>query len=191
MATVTQAAAIQINLLPEELRADERGAHRISWKRLLPIMASAALLGGLGATAYFEEVSIRRTTAEVAVLEAEHARLAPVEAKLAALRGERAALTTKMALVEQLSQGRDRAAAQVAALPAVLPERLWLSDVSISDSLNATVQGVALSPLTVADLVARLDSTLCFRHATLVMAEAGKIQDLPVTRFIVRCGVTR
>ena len=191
MSTVTHAAAIHINLLPEELRADERRIPHISWNRMVPIMVTAALLGGLGAIAMIEERNIRVTTAEVATLTVEHDRLAPAEARLAALRSEAAALTTKLALVEQLSRGRDFASAQVNALPAVLPERLWLSDITMTDSLKATLQGVALSPLTVADLVARLDSTLCFRHATLVLAEAGKIQDTPVTRFTVRCGLTR
>lgn len=191
MASAKMAAAIQINLLPEDLRASERRTARISWARLMPVAASAALLGGLTAVALLEERSIRVVAAEVATLEATRAQLAPVEARVTALRAERADLTTKLALVEQLSQGRDLASAQVDALPAVLPERLWLNDVSINDSMKATVQGVALSPLTVADLVARLDSTLCFRHATLVLAEAGKIQDKPVTRFTVRCGVVR
>ncbi len=191
MASANPTAAIQINLLPEELRAAERRVPRIAWTRLAPVAVSAALLGGLGAVAALEERSIRVTAAEVTGLEAERARLAPVENRVQALRAERQAISTKLALVEQLSEGRDRAAAQVDALPAVLPERLWLSDVTINDSLKATVQGVALSPLTVADLVARLDSTLCFRHATLVMAEAGKIHDTPVTRFTVRCGIVR
>ncbi len=191
MATMMQTAAIQINLLPQELRAVERRMPRVSWARLVPIMVSAALLGGLGAVAMLEERSIRLTQAQVEVFAAQRAKLAPVEARATALRAETAALSAKLALVEQLSQTRDLASAQVDALPAVLPERLWLSDVTMSDSLMATLQGVALSPLTVADLVARLDSTLCFRHATLVLAEAGKIQETPVTRFTVRCGLTR
>src|SRR5205823_10339279 len=95
----------------------------------------------------------------------------------------------KLAIIDALSKGRDRAVHQIDALPPTLPERLWLTDVTFTDSMRATLRGVALSPLTVADLVARLDSTAVFRTAGLVVAEAGAIDKTPVTRFTVRCGL--
>ena len=108
-----------------------------------------------------------------------------------ALRAEKAELHRKIDMVRALTATREVASHQVDALPGALPERLWLTDVMITDSLRVTIQGVALSPLTVADLVARLDSTDVFHRASLIVAEAGTIDQTQVTRFTVRCSVGR
>ncbi len=183
------AATIRINLLPREERAAARRMPRISMGRLGVAAGVALLAGALGSIAVLEESAIRSARTRVAVLTAERTRLQGELESARQLRAQRQELAHKLAVLGALERGRDVAARQIAALPEALPERLWLTGVTLGDSSRATFTGVALSPLTVADLVARLDSTAMFRRATLVVAEAGAIDQPPVTRFVVRAGL--
>src|SRR5258706_16027935 len=126
----TYAATIQINLLPLRQRARERRMPRVEFGRLIPFLALCAAVAGLAGVAGLEERSIRLTRVHVAELQAEAAALAPEQALVTTLRAEKANIERKIHVVQSLSQMRERAAGQIAALPAALPERLWVTDVT-------------------------------------------------------------
>ncbi len=186
MSTV-MSAALRINLLPGGDRARERRLPRIEVGRLLPMGISIAVIASVVALGLHQERGIRAERTRVGDLTAEKARLAPQVELVNKLRAQQSDLTHRLKVVEALSKNRRRAANQIASLPYALPERLWLTAATFGDSQNVRIEGVALSPLTVADLVARLDSIEVFHHANLVVAEAGKIDETAVTRFVVQC----
>jgi Tfp pilus assembly protein PilN len=185
-------AALRINLLPTGDKTRQRRRltlPRINVGGIVPAVVACVVVGGVVLVGLQQEHSIRRARSRLADLTAVKQQLAPQVAAVERLRATRAELTRRLHTVESLSAHRRRAADQIAALPYALPERLWLTTATFSDSMKARIEGVALSPLTVADLVARLDSTEVFRKANLVSAEAGKIDETAVTRFVVQCGL--
>lgn len=182
---------VRVNLLPLSQRAGREHRIRLHPGRVVPIMLIAALAGAVTTIAFLEEQAIRHTRTRVESLAAEKAKLESEVQAVVTLRERQADLARRLAVIEALSRNRRRAVEEADALPRALPERLWLTDATFTDSLRASFAGVALSPLTVADLVARLDSTDVFHHSMLVVAEAGLIDNVPVTRFVVRTSMAR
>jgi Tfp pilus assembly protein PilN len=172
---------IDVDLLPpDEVRhAAEMRRVRI-WCGCILTVAVVSFSVGHGALELAATVTGRR----LARLEAELAGLRRPAAALGRLRQRRAALDGRLRTIATLEGRGGETARLLAALAAVTPERLWLSELSILDG-RLRASGFATDEQTIATFLVHLRGERSFRDVDL--DEAGRDDRAPsgVRRFVV------
>ena len=154
---------IDIDLLPpDEVRlASEMRRVRISCGCIL-----AMAVVGVAVVHGAVEVSIAVTGRRLARLETQLADLRRPVAALGRLRQRRSALDRRLRTIATLEARGGETARLLAALAAVTPERVWLSELSLLDG-RLRVSGFATDEQTIASFLAQLRGQRPFRDVDL------------------------
>jgi type IV pilus assembly protein PilN len=118
----------------------------------------------------------------------EEARLADVLKQVAEFEASSAQSAARIALIKELSQGKDAPVHMVDQLSRALPEMTWLTSVK-QDGFDVTIEGRCLSLNTLSDFVGNLEASRYFKRPveiieTAVMPPAQEGPNL--IRFVVK-----
>ncbi|MBN1503796.1 MAG: PilN domain-containing protein [Candidatus Eisenbacteria bacterium] len=174
---------IRINLLPTEQRTKTRQVK-------LPRVGNVALLGAVGGviavllvTFLVQQVRARGLKSKIAEAKTQAAQLGPQIEQIEKLTAERRELDTHLKVIRELEKGRTFEVMLLDELNKRVPDHLWLTSYSRTDSASVALDGVTFSNLIVADLMTRLERSVLYENVDLTIAERGVIEERDVVRF--------
>ena len=167
----------QINLLPADLRPT-RGDHAFyffssakgKYKELLYLAVFAVILSGVLGWQRFilwnDQLKVHTLRAKLVNMKKQDARRIEeekvLEKKCAGLENEKQALWTRLFDLENASLSRGSAAAVLSDLVSLLPEELWIKELTLTDGA-LKIAGSATDTKTITDFIDRLDGSERFR----------------------------
>jgi type IV pilus assembly protein PilN len=179
---------IRINLLGTERarvrsRAGITDAQKITAGGLLILLLTA---GYIGWTYWDMRQEDARLDQEIAAAEAEQQRLRGVLAEVDRFEAYRAALTQRVALIEQLRRSQTGPVHMLDEISRALPERLWLVEMTQKgDEVSIDGRTSTLSALT--DFVANLQNSQYFRRPVEIVSSSTETDPQgDVVRFVVK-----
>jgi len=174
---------IRINLLPAEQKTRKRTIK-------LPKIGNVALFGAVGGviaillvTFLVQGVRTRSLKSKIAEAKTQAAQLGPQIEQIERLTAERKELDTHLKVIRELEKDRTFEVMLLDEMNKRVPDHLWLTTYSRTDSVGVTVEGVTFSNLIVADLMTRLERSVLYDNVDLTIAERGMIEDRDVVRF--------
>jgi type IV pilus assembly protein PilN len=179
---------IRINLLGTERarvrsRAGITDAQKITAGGLLILLLTA---GYIGWTYWDMRQEDARLDQEIAAAEAEQQRLRGVLAEVDRFEAYRAALTQRVALIEQLRRSQTGPVHMLDEISRALPDRLWLVELTQKgDEVSIDGRTNTLSALT--DFVANLQNSQYFRRPVEIVSTATETDPQgELVKFVVR-----
>jgi Tfp pilus assembly protein PilN len=174
---------IRINLLPPEQKVKKKTMK-------LPKVGNVAFLGVVGGvialllvTFLVQGVRIRSLKSKISEAQTQAAQLRPQIEQIERLTAERKELDTHLKVIRELEKDRAFEVMLLDELNKRLPDHLWLTSYSRTDSVSVALDGVTFSNLIVADLMTRLERSVLYENVDLTIAERGMIEDRDVVRF--------
>lgn len=179
---------IRINLLGTERARVRSGggiseAQRITMGVILIMLLTA---GYIGWRYWSMSQESARLEEEVAAGELEAQRLRGVLAEVQRFETQKAALTQRVALIEQLRRSQTGPVHMLDEISRALPDRLWLVDLTQKgDEVSIDGRTITLSALT--DFVASLQNSQYFRRPVEIVSSATETDAQgELVRFVVR-----
>ena len=143
------------------------------------------LIIGLGAFYFFQKKAFDRENALLDTARQEKSQLQYVEAKLEEQRIARESLDKKITLIEALNARRDLAPRLMDELSRLLPEWVWLSEVTYDDN-GIQISGRALSNNLIADYISSLEASPQIMNVNLVSSPQRPVQADQYLEFSLR-----
>ncbi len=174
---------IRVNLLPADQKSRKRTIK-------LPKVGNVALLGMVGGvvglllvTFLVQGVRTRSLKSKIAEAKTQAAQLGPQIEQIEKLTAERRELDTHLRVIRELEKDRTFEVMLLDELNKRVPDHLWLTSYSRTDSVSVAIDGVTFSNLIVADMMTRLERSVLYDNVDLTIAERGMIEDRDVVRF--------
>lgn len=176
---------IRVNLLP--VRQAQR---REMGKKQLILLALLILGAGVGNWKWVEGVNTRLSTkqAQVAQLQRDIAQLEKVIGEVNTISKEMKSLEEKLAVLDQLRQGRSGPVKFLDALATVMPEKVWMLSVTEKEK-QITIKGAAVSNDDLADFMRALKDNPYFSEPTLRRSVQKGSGDNRTVEFELSCRV--
>lgn len=179
---------IRINLLGTE-RARVRSssgfteAQKITAGVVLIMLATAGYIG-------WRTWDMRRDSAaleqELAATELEAQRLRGVLSEVQRFEAQKAALTQRVSLIEQLRRGQTGPVHMLDEISRALPDRLWLTELTQKGD-EVSIEGRTSTLTAVSDFVANLQNSQYFRRPVEIVSSSTETDPQgEIVRFVVR-----
>jgi len=179
---------IRINLLGTE-RARVRSssgfteAQKITAGVVLIMLATAGYIG-------WRTWDMRRDSAaleqELAATELEAQRLRGVLSEVQRFEAQKAALTQRVSLIEQLRRGQTGPVHMLDEISRALPDRLWLTEMTQKGD-EVSIEGRTSTLTAVSDFVANLQNSQYFRRPVEIVSSSTETDPQgEIVRFVVR-----
>lgn len=179
---------IRINLLGTErsrvrTRSGFTEAQRITAGVVLIMVATAAYIG-------WRTWDMRRQSAaleqELAAAELETERLRGVLSEVQRFEAQKAALTQRVSLIEQLRRGQTGPVHMLDEISRALPDRLWLTELTQKGD-EISIEGRTSTLTAVSDFVANLQNSQYFRRPVEIVSSNTETDTQgEIVRFVVR-----
>lgn len=179
---------IRINLLGTErtrvrTRAGITEAQKITFGCVLIMLLAAGYIG-------WRFWSMRQDSAaleqELAATELEAQRLRGVLSEVQRFEAQKAALTQRVALIEQLRRGQTGPVHMLDEISRALPERLWLVDLTQKGD-EVSIEGRTNTLNALSDFVANLQNSQYFRRPVEIVSSSTEVDPQgELVRFVVR-----
>lgn len=174
---------IRINLLPQEERSKKR-------EFKLPDVSTFAIVGivvlfaaAIGVTAFAQRTKVQGLEHKIAAANEESKRLAPQLAKIKEITREREEVDRRLGIIADLDRYRYYRVKLMSDLSFNLPQNCWLTELSEVTPNQFTIDGVAFSNFTVADIMTNLETSPIVDRIDLKLVEKGKIKEREVMKF--------
>jgi type IV pilus assembly protein PilN len=174
---------IKINLLPREARVKHR-------EFKLPQMGTVYMVGGVALffmamlfTGAMQQHKIKVLEGKIAAANEESKKLAPQLAKIKEITREREEVDRRLGIIADLDRYRYFRVKLLNDMSFNLPVNCWLTEVSELSPNSFTINGVAFSNYTVADMMTNLETSPMISRVDLKVAEKGKIKEREVMKF--------
>ncbi len=174
---------IKINLLPREERTKRR-------EFKLPQMSTVYMVGGVAlfvaailVTGFVQQQKIRSLEGKIAVAKEESRKLAPQLAKIKEITREREEVDRRLGIIADLDRYRYFRVKLMNDVSFNLPVNCWLTALAEVSPNQFTIDGVAFSNYTVADIMTNLETSPIVTKVDLKVAEKGKIKEREVMKF--------
>jgi len=174
---------IRINLLPPEQRAKKRTIAVPKVGNVAFIAVVCGIIALLVIISLFQGVRIGSLKGKIAEAQKQAVQLAPQIEQIEKLTAERQELDTHMRVITELETNRAFEVILLDELNKRIPDHLWLTSYTRSDSNTVAIEGVTFSNLIVADFMTRLERSVAFQNVDLAIAERGKIEEMDVVKF--------
>ena len=180
---------IRVNLVGADrtrtrtVRSGLSETHKITIGCALIMLLAAGYIGWTFRTMRLEEARLNQ---ELADTELEAQRLRGVLSEVQAFEAQRAALTQRVALIEQLRRGQTGPVHMLDEISRALPERLWLVTLTQKgDEVSIEGRTTTLSALT--DFVANLQNSQYFRRPVEIVSSVTETDAQgELVRFTIR-----
>jgi type IV pilus assembly protein PilN len=177
---------IRINLIPSDDRKKRR-------KIALPSISGGAVLwtgvvlgiygAGVFAVSALQVRTLQEYERKIEEAKEESSRLAPQLAKIRKLTKEREEVNKRLSIIAQLDRDRYLRVQALDEIAVQLPRNCWLTKVVEQGGSRITVEGITFSNLTIADLMANMESSERYTEVSLKVAEEGLMEGHKVVKF--------
>jgi type IV pilus assembly protein PilN len=174
---------IKINLLPREERIKRR-------EFKLPQVSTVCMVGGVAlfaaailVTGLAQQQKIHSLKGKIAVANEESRKLAPQLAKIKEITREREEVDRRLGIIADLDRFRYYRVKLLNDVSVSLPSNCWLTGFAEMTPNQFSIDGVAFSNYTVADIMTNLETSPTVTKVDLTVAEKGKIKEREVMKF--------
>lgn len=174
---------IKINLLPRGERVKKR-------EFKLPQLSTVYTVAGVGifcavivGSAVMQQHKVAVLNKKISVANEESKKLAPQLAKIKEITREREEVDRRLNIIAELDRARYYRVKLLNDVSFNLPVNCWLTAFNEVTPNQFTLDGVAFSNYTVADIMTNLETSPTVTKVDLKIAEKGKIKDREVMKF--------
>lgn len=190
---------IRVNLLPQEERVPEpKLALQVPRARIwVTAVVGAAVLVPIGGISLMQQVKAASLKADIQAAEVEHRRLKPQIDRINQLTAQREQLNERIAIIQNLNQGRFASVELIDELSQLVPDYLWFTKVQEIRAGELELVGQTFSNLMVAELMRRMEESERFADVGIVQSEKERAQSernptgQPVLEFTLSAKITR
>ncbi len=174
---------IRINLLPEEEKVQRREFHLPEMSSVYLVAVVVVFVVAVIAISFMQKHKVNALEDKIAVAQEESRKLAPQLAKIKQITKEREEVDRRLNIIANLDMHRYYRVKVLNDVSFNLPSNCWLTDI-VEDSPNLySINGIAFSNYTIADMITNLEGSQLFTKVGLDIAEKGKINDREVMKF--------
>ena len=174
---------ITINLLPREERIKRR-------EFKLPQLTTVYMVGGVAlfvaailVTGFVQQQKVHSLQGKMTAAKEESAKLAPQLAKIKEITKEREEVDRRLGIIADLDRFRYYRVKLMNDVSFSLPVNCWLTNLAEVTPNQFSIEGVAFSNYTVADVMTNLETSSTVTQVDLKVAEKGKIKAREVMKF--------
>jgi len=180
---------IRINLLPADERAKKREFHLPHMSTIYLVAGVILFLGSIFSVYLIQSHRVRDLKNKISVATEESKKLAPQLAKIKQITREREEVDRRLALITSLDRNRYFRVKLLNDIGFQLPNNCWLTDLTELSPNMFTMNGIAFSNYTIADMIVNLESSPVFTQIDLKIAEKGEIDNREVMKFTLNANV--
>lgn len=174
---------IRINLLPREERIKRRELKLPQLSSVVMFGAVALFAAAVLTTAIAQQAKISSLKGKIAAASEESKRLAPQLAKIKQITREREEVDRRLGIIADLDRFRYYRVKLLNDVSFSLPQNCWLTGLAEMTPNQFSIDGVAFSNYTVADIMTNLETSSTVTRVDLTVAEKGKIKEREVMKF--------
>jgi type IV pilus assembly protein PilN len=180
---------IRINLLPPEERAKKRELRLPEMSTIYLAAGVAVFVVAITTTSMIQNHKIRDLKKKIEVANEESKKLAPQLAKIKQITKEREEVNRRLDLITSLDRNRYFRVKLLNDIGMKLPANCWLTNITELSPNNFSIDGIAFSNYTVADMMSNLQRSPVFTNVDLNVAEKGEIEKREVMKFSLNANV--
>ncbi len=174
---------IRINLLPREERIKRRQFKLPQMSIVYMVGAVVLFFAAIFATGVVQQHKVRVLEGKIATANEESKKLAPQLAKIKEITKEREEVDRRLGIIAALDHARYFRVKLLNDISFNLPVNCWLTGVSEISQSTFSIDGVAFSNYTVADIMTNLETSPAVTRVDLTVSEKGKIKEREVMKF--------
>ncbi len=180
---------IRINLLPPEERVKKRELHLPHMSTIYLVAGIVVFFGSVFSVSLIQSHKVRELEKKIATATEESKKLAPQLAKIKQITKEREEVDRRLALITSLDRNRYFRVKLLNDIGFQLPVNCWLTDITELSPNTFTIDGIAFSNYTIADMITNLESSPVFTQIDLKISEKGEIDEREVMKFTLNANV--
>ncbi len=180
---------IRINLLPPEDRAKKRELHLPEMSTVYLVAAVVVFVVSILSVSMIQDHRVKSLEEKIRVATEESKKLAPQLAKIKQITREREEVDRRLALITSLDRNRYFRVKLLNDVGFKVPANCWLTNVTENSQNNFSIDGIAFSNYTIADMISNLEASPVFTRVDLTVAEKGIINDREVMKFTLSANV--
>ena len=174
---------IRINLLPAEDRVKKRELRLPEMSTVYMVASITVFIAAILVVGFMQKHRVGSLERKIEVAKEEQKKLAPQLAKIKQITKEREEVNRRLNLITSLDRYRYFRVKFLNDVSYKLPKNCWLTDISELSPNMFSVDGIAFSNYTVADLMTNLEASQVFSSIDLRFAEQGEIKERKVMKF--------
>jgi type IV pilus assembly protein PilN len=174
---------IRINLLPEEEKVQRREFRLPEMSTVYLVAMVVAFFVAIFAVSFMQQHKVQSLEGKIAVAQEESRKLAPQLAKIKQITKEREEVDRRLNIIANLDMHRYYRVKILNDVSFNLPSNCWLTDLFENSPNLYSINGIAFSNYTIADMMTNLEGSPLFTKVDLDIAEKGKINDREVMKF--------
>ncbi len=174
---------ITINLLPREERIKKREFKLPQLSTVYLIAGLAIFVAAIVMTGFVQQQKVRSLQGKIAAATEESKKLAPQLAKIKEITREREEVDRRLGIIADLDRFRYYRVKLMNDVSFSLPTNCWITNLAEVTPNQFTIDGVAFSNYTVADIMTNLEESSTVTKVDLTVTEKGKIKEREVMKF--------
>jgi type IV pilus assembly protein PilN len=180
---------IRINLLPPEDRVKKREFHMPELSSIYLVAGVVAFIVAILVAGFIQQHKIRVLSGKISEAQEESKKLAPQLAKIKQITKEREEVDRRLGIITSLDRHRYYRVKILSDISFKLPRNCWLTNVKEMSPNLYSIEGVAFTNYTIADMMTNLEASALFTQVDLMKAEKGLIKDREVMQFSLSANV--
>lgn len=174
---------IRINLLPPEDRVKKREFRLPEMSTVYMVASITVFVATILVVGFMQKHKSISLEHKIDVAQEEQKRLAPQLAKIKQITKEREEVNRRLNLITSLDKYRYFRVKLLNDVSFKLPKNCWLTDISELSPNMFSVDGIAFSNYTIADIMSNLEVSSVFSSVDLRFAKQGEIKERKVMQF--------
>jgi type IV pilus assembly protein PilN len=180
---------IRINLLPPEDRVKKRQLHLPEMSTVYLVAGIAVFILAIVSISLIQGHNVKSLEKKIEIATEESKKLAPQLAKIKQITKEREEVDRRLSLITTLDRNRYFRVKLLNDLGFKVPSNCWLTNVTELSQNNFSIDGIAFSNYTIADIITNLEASPVFTRVDLTVSEKGIINDREVMKFTLSANV--
>ncbi|MBN2071426.1 MAG: PilN domain-containing protein [Candidatus Krumholzibacteriota bacterium] len=174
---------IRINLLPQEDRKRKREINLPEMSTVYLVATVVVFFLSIAVIGTVQAGKVRSLQKKMDIATEESKKLAPQLAKIKQITKEREEVDRRLSLITSLDRNRYFRVKLLNDIGLKVPDNCWLTDIKEATPNNFSIEGIAFSNYTIADMISNLEASQVFTHIDLKVAEKGEINKREVMKF--------
>ena len=174
---------IKINLLPPEDRIKKREFNLPEMSTMYLVAAIVVFFVSIMVVGMIQAHKAKDLENKMKIATEESKKLAPQLAKIKQITSEREEVDRRLSLINTLDRNRYFRVKLLSDIGLKIPSNCWLTEINESSPNNFTIDGIAFSNYTIADMISNLEASPVFTYVGLNVAEKGEINKREVMKF--------
>ena len=180
---------IRINLLPPEDRVKKREFRMPEMSSIYLVAGVVAFFAAILVAGTIQHHKIRVLSGKTTEAQEESKKLAPQLAKIKQITKEREEVDRRLSIITSLDRHRYYRVKILSDISFKIPKNCWLTDIKELSPNLYSIEGVAFTNYTIADMMTNLEASTFFTQVDLMKAEKGLIRDREVMEFRLSANV--